>query len=168
MLNAVRIPAGVDDATVRSGLLDRFGIEIGGGLGDFKGKVWRIGLMGYGSRARQRAAVLLAAPGAAAGRAESPFDHGRSIAAATSRTPTEVSCTLVERVYCGSGFRPRAVRPLSAARVAEPQLLRPARTVQRAVLGGVLLNCAIFSPAGDSPAFRSAPIPSRSACPACV
>ena len=50
MLNAVRIPAGVDDAAIRGGLLNRFGIEIGGGLGDFKGKVWRIGLIGYGSR----------------------------------------------------------------------------------------------------------------------
>jgi alanine-glyoxylate transaminase/serine-glyoxylate transaminase/serine-pyruvate transaminase len=50
MLNAVRIPAGVDDVRVRGELLDRFGIEIGGGLGTFKGKVWRIGLMGYGAR----------------------------------------------------------------------------------------------------------------------
>src|SRR5690606_25994904 len=49
MLNAVKIPAGVDEAAVRGALLNRFGIEIGGGLGDFKGKVWRIGLMGYGS-----------------------------------------------------------------------------------------------------------------------
>jgi alanine-glyoxylate transaminase / serine-glyoxylate transaminase / serine-pyruvate transaminase len=51
MLNAVKIPDAVDDATVRRGLLERFGIEIGGGLGAFKGRVWRIGLMGYGSRA---------------------------------------------------------------------------------------------------------------------
>src|SRR6185503_17325020 len=50
MLNAVKIPEGVDDAAVRNGLLNRFGIEIGGGLGAFKGKVWRIGLMGYGAR----------------------------------------------------------------------------------------------------------------------
>jgi len=50
MLNAVHIPAGVDDAVVRRELLNRFGIEIGGGLGAFKGKVWRIGLMGYGAR----------------------------------------------------------------------------------------------------------------------
>jgi alanine-glyoxylate transaminase/serine-glyoxylate transaminase/serine-pyruvate transaminase len=49
-LNAVRIPAGVDDLTVRKQLLADFGIEIGGGLGDFKGKVWRVGLMGYASR----------------------------------------------------------------------------------------------------------------------
>jgi alanine-glyoxylate transaminase/serine-glyoxylate transaminase/serine-pyruvate transaminase len=51
MLNAVRIPPGVDDLTTRKRLLSEFGIEIGGGLGDFKGKVWRIGLMGHASRA---------------------------------------------------------------------------------------------------------------------
>jgi alanine-glyoxylate transaminase / serine-glyoxylate transaminase / serine-pyruvate transaminase len=49
-LNAVRIPAGVDDLAVRKRLLTEFGIEIGGGLGDLKGKAWRIGLMGYNSR----------------------------------------------------------------------------------------------------------------------
>jgi len=43
-LNAVRIPDGVDDATVRRQLLSEFGIEIGSGLGAHKGKVWRIGL----------------------------------------------------------------------------------------------------------------------------
>lgn len=51
MLNAVRVPDGVDDAALRRALLERFGIEIGGGLGQFRGKVWRIGLMGYGARA---------------------------------------------------------------------------------------------------------------------
>ena len=50
-LNAVKIPAGVDDLTVRKKLLNDFGIEIGGGLGDFKGKVWRIGIMGHNARA---------------------------------------------------------------------------------------------------------------------
>ena len=49
-LNAVRIPAGVDDLTVRKQLLSQFGIEIGGGLGDLKGKAWRIGLMGHNSQ----------------------------------------------------------------------------------------------------------------------
>jgi alanine-glyoxylate transaminase/serine-glyoxylate transaminase/serine-pyruvate transaminase len=49
-LNAVTIPAGVDDLAVRKMLLSDFGIEIGGGLGDFKGKAWRVGLMGYNSR----------------------------------------------------------------------------------------------------------------------
>jgi alanine-glyoxylate transaminase/serine-glyoxylate transaminase/serine-pyruvate transaminase len=49
-LNAVRIPEGVDDIAGRKRLLTEFGIEVGGGLGEFKGKAWRIGLMGYNSR----------------------------------------------------------------------------------------------------------------------
>ncbi len=49
-LNAVRIPAGVDDMAGRKQLLTDFGIEVGGGLGDFKGKAWRIGIMGHNSR----------------------------------------------------------------------------------------------------------------------
>lgn len=59
-LNAIRIPPGVDDVKIRQRLATEFGIEIGGGLGDFKGKVWRIGLMGYGSQARNVLAVLAA------------------------------------------------------------------------------------------------------------
>jgi alanine-glyoxylate transaminase/serine-glyoxylate transaminase/serine-pyruvate transaminase len=46
MLNAVKIPDGIDDAQVRKQLLHEFNLEIGGGLGQFKGKAWRIGLMG--------------------------------------------------------------------------------------------------------------------------
>jgi len=49
-LNAVRIPENVDDQQIRSRLRRDHLIEIGGGLGPFKGKVWRIGLMGHGSR----------------------------------------------------------------------------------------------------------------------
>lgn len=45
-LNTVLIPEGVDDAQVRSALLNNFNLEIGAGLGDLAGKVWRIGLMG--------------------------------------------------------------------------------------------------------------------------
>ncbi|MCI0664594.1 MAG: alanine--glyoxylate aminotransferase family protein [Acidobacteria bacterium] len=48
-LNSIQIPEGVDDACVRNRLLEEFNIEIGGGLGVFKGKIWRIGLMGAGS-----------------------------------------------------------------------------------------------------------------------
>jgi len=48
-LNAVRVPEGVDDARVRARLLSDSNIEIGGGLGPLKGKIWRIGLMGSGS-----------------------------------------------------------------------------------------------------------------------
>jgi len=50
-LNAVTIPDGVDEAAVRSQLLNEFNLEIGAGLGSLAGKVWRIGLMGHSSRA---------------------------------------------------------------------------------------------------------------------
>lgn len=50
-LNAVGVPAGVDEANVRKRLLGDFDIEIGAGLGPLKGKVWRVGLMGETSRA---------------------------------------------------------------------------------------------------------------------
>jgi alanine-glyoxylate transaminase/serine-glyoxylate transaminase/serine-pyruvate transaminase len=45
-----RLPDGLDEAGVRRVLLDRYGIEIGGGLGAFAGKVWRVGLMGHTAR----------------------------------------------------------------------------------------------------------------------
>jgi alanine-glyoxylate transaminase/serine-glyoxylate transaminase/serine-pyruvate transaminase len=48
-LNAITIPDGVDEATIRRELLDQFNLEIGAGLGALAGKVWRIGLMGYAS-----------------------------------------------------------------------------------------------------------------------
>ena len=48
-LNAACVPEGVDDAKVRGKLLNDFNIEIGGGFGALKGKIWRIGLMGYSS-----------------------------------------------------------------------------------------------------------------------
>jgi alanine-glyoxylate transaminase / serine-glyoxylate transaminase / serine-pyruvate transaminase len=46
-LTSVLIPEGVNDLEVRKQLLAKYGLEIGGGLGELKGKVWRIGLMGY-------------------------------------------------------------------------------------------------------------------------
>jgi alanine-glyoxylate transaminase/serine-glyoxylate transaminase/serine-pyruvate transaminase len=49
-LNSVFIPEGSDDAQVRSSLINDFNIEIGAGLGDLAGKIWRIGLMGHTSR----------------------------------------------------------------------------------------------------------------------
>lgn len=51
-LNAITIPAGVDDAAVRTRLLQEYGLEIGAGLGEMAGKLWRVGLMGYGSNPR--------------------------------------------------------------------------------------------------------------------
>ena len=50
MLNAVTIPDAVDDAQMRSALLKQYNIEIGGGLGELKGQVWRIGIMGYSAK----------------------------------------------------------------------------------------------------------------------
>jgi alanine-glyoxylate transaminase/serine-glyoxylate transaminase/serine-pyruvate transaminase len=48
-LNAVKVPAGVDEAAIRKALLQDFHIEIGAGLGPLAGRIWRIGLMGSGS-----------------------------------------------------------------------------------------------------------------------
>jgi alanine-glyoxylate transaminase/serine-glyoxylate transaminase/serine-pyruvate transaminase len=50
MLTTVRLPEGAEDLKVRRGLLDRYGIEIAGGLGKYAGIAWRIGLMGHSSR----------------------------------------------------------------------------------------------------------------------
>jgi alanine-glyoxylate transaminase/serine-glyoxylate transaminase/serine-pyruvate transaminase len=51
-LNAVRVPDGVNEAAVRSHLLERFNIEVGAGLGPLAGKIWRVGLMGASSSPR--------------------------------------------------------------------------------------------------------------------
>lgn len=58
MLNPIRIPDGIDDVSLRRELLESFGIEIGAGLGAFKGKVWRVGLMGHAARSENVAAFL--------------------------------------------------------------------------------------------------------------
>ena len=59
-LNAIHAPADADEAVIRRRLLDEFGIEIGAGLGPFKGKALRIGLMGHSSRARHVMLILAA------------------------------------------------------------------------------------------------------------
>jgi alanine-glyoxylate transaminase/serine-glyoxylate transaminase/serine-pyruvate transaminase len=51
-LNAVSVPAGVDDAAVRKRLLGDYNLEIGAGLGPMSGKIWRVGLMGHSSNAK--------------------------------------------------------------------------------------------------------------------
>jgi alanine-glyoxylate transaminase/serine-glyoxylate transaminase/serine-pyruvate transaminase len=58
-LNAISVPEGVDDARVRAHLLEE-NIEIGGGLGPMKGRIWRVGLMGSGST-RENVKIVLAA-----------------------------------------------------------------------------------------------------------
>lgn len=80
-LNAVCIPNGIDDLAVRKSLLQRFGIEIGAGLGAFKGKVWRVGLMGYSSR-QGNVVLLLAALEQLLAEQGHKFEHGIGVAAA--------------------------------------------------------------------------------------
>jgi alanine-glyoxylate transaminase/serine-glyoxylate transaminase/serine-pyruvate transaminase len=57
-LNAVGVPAGVDELAVRKQLLADYNIEIGAGLGPLKGKIWRIGLMGVASTPKNVTAIL--------------------------------------------------------------------------------------------------------------
>jgi len=59
-VTAVRVPPGVEEAKVRRRLLEEFNLEIAGGLGPLKGKIWRIGLMGY-SCSEANVLLLLAA-----------------------------------------------------------------------------------------------------------
>lgn len=59
-LTTVCVPHGVDEARVRKELMDGYNIEIAGGLGELKGKVWRVGLMGYSARP-ENVAVLIEA-----------------------------------------------------------------------------------------------------------
>src|SRR5512139_1273244 len=49
-LNSIYVPEGVDEAAIRTKLLIEFNLEIGAGLGDMAGKIWRIGLMGYSAK----------------------------------------------------------------------------------------------------------------------
>jgi alanine-glyoxylate transaminase/serine-glyoxylate transaminase/serine-pyruvate transaminase len=60
MLNAVGLPAGLDEVQGRRRLLEEYGIEVGAGLGAFKGKAWRIGLMGESATERHVEALLAA------------------------------------------------------------------------------------------------------------
>ena len=59
-ITVVNAPEGIDEAVVRSRLLNEFDIEVSGGLGEFRGKVWRIGMMGEGARERSVLSVLSA------------------------------------------------------------------------------------------------------------
>jgi alanine-glyoxylate transaminase/serine-glyoxylate transaminase/serine-pyruvate transaminase len=81
-LNAVKIPDGVDDARVRNRLLEEFNIEIGGGLGVFKGKIWRVGLMGEGSTENNVLLLLAALEKALKAEGFAVKDSGVSAAAA--------------------------------------------------------------------------------------
>ncbi len=59
-LTTVGLPDGVDEAKVRQQLLEDYDMEVGGGLGDFAGKAWRIGLMGHSASERNVRLVLAA------------------------------------------------------------------------------------------------------------
>ena len=59
-LTTVRVPEGIDEVKLRQQMLNVYNIEIGGGLGPLKGKIWRIGLMGYSSTAENVLLVLSA------------------------------------------------------------------------------------------------------------
>ncbi|WP_455380329.1 pyridoxal-phosphate-dependent aminotransferase family protein [Acidihalobacter prosperus] len=80
-LNAVQIPDGIDEARVRMDLLKEYGIEIGAGLGPMAGKIWRIGLMGYASNARNVYTLLGALENTLAMQGYS-LKHGASFTAA--------------------------------------------------------------------------------------
>ena len=80
-LNSVMIPQGVDDASVRGRLLNEFNLEIGAGLGDLAGKVWRIGLMGHSSRP-ENVIFCLSALEAVMGEMNAPINKGVALTAA--------------------------------------------------------------------------------------
>ena len=80
-LNSVYIPEGIDDATTRQYLLANYDLEIGAGLGDLAGKVWRIGLMGYSAR-MENISLLLKALAAAMTEQGLACDAEKAVAAA--------------------------------------------------------------------------------------
>ncbi len=83
-LNAVSIPEGVDEASVRASLLRDHGLEIGAGLGVLAGKIWRIGLMGHACN-RRNVLFCLAALEDALVRAHASINRGQALEAAHAR-----------------------------------------------------------------------------------
>jgi alanine-glyoxylate transaminase/serine-glyoxylate transaminase/serine-pyruvate transaminase len=81
-LAAVMVPKGIDEAQVRSELLRLFNVEVGAGLGPFKGKVWRIGLMGESSR-RENVMLILNALEEILGAMGHEIARGKSLSAAS-------------------------------------------------------------------------------------
>lgn len=80
-LNAVSIPDGVDEAAVRSALLNEYNLEIGAGLGAMAGKIWRIGLMGFASN-QTNVLFCLGALDAVLSAMKAPVNSGVGVAAA--------------------------------------------------------------------------------------
>jgi len=89
-LNAVSIPAGVDDAAVRARLLNDYNLEIGAGLGPMAGKIWRIGLMGYASN-RKNVLLCLGALDAVLTQMGAPIKAGVAVEAAMQVATREPS-----------------------------------------------------------------------------
>ncbi|SEP67690.1 alanine-glyoxylate transaminase / serine-glyoxylate transaminase / serine-pyruvate transaminase [Ectothiorhodospira magna] len=81
-LNAVKVPDGVDEARVRGLLLERYGLEIGAGLGPLAGKIWRIGLMGFGCN-RKNVQLCLHALEAVLLEMNAPIEGGHALPAAS-------------------------------------------------------------------------------------
>ncbi|MBI3773520.1 MAG: alanine--glyoxylate aminotransferase family protein [Gammaproteobacteria bacterium] len=80
-LNAIAIPDGVNDAAVRTTLLNDYQLEIGAGLGVMAGKVWRFGLMGHACNMRN-VLLCLNAIDDVLGRVNAPIQHGVAVGAA--------------------------------------------------------------------------------------
>jgi alanine-glyoxylate transaminase/serine-glyoxylate transaminase/serine-pyruvate transaminase len=82
-LNAVRVPDGVDEASVRRMLLQTFNVEVGAGLGPLAGKIWRVGLMGASSTPQTLLQFLAALESALATNGHS-VPAGAGVAAASA------------------------------------------------------------------------------------
>lgn len=80
-LNSVNIPEGIDDAAVRSQLLNDYNLEIGAGLGVMAGKIWRIGLMGYAAN-KKNVLFCLGALDSVLGEMGANINRGVAVAAA--------------------------------------------------------------------------------------
>lgn len=87
-LNAVSIPQGVDDATVRGRLLNEYNLELGAGLGALAGKVWRIGLMGHSARA-ENILLCVSALEAILSEIGAPINRGVALAAVQKSLSSE-------------------------------------------------------------------------------
>jgi (S)-ureidoglycine---glyoxylate transaminase len=81
VVTCIRIPDGVDDEAVRLLMLEEFGVEIASSFGPLKGKIWRIGSMGYSARKENVYHVLFALEAALTSCGAS-IHHGRAVAAA--------------------------------------------------------------------------------------
>jgi alanine-glyoxylate transaminase/serine-glyoxylate transaminase/serine-pyruvate transaminase len=86
-LTLVAVPEGVDDVALRRELLLTHGLEIGGGLGAFKGKAWRIGLMGESATRRHVGLCLTALGSLLRGRVAGSIDEALAAADAVYASP---------------------------------------------------------------------------------